>query len=555
MGTYRSEKFVDVNIWVEERYSSALMDYLSENQVFHVRGNKIAGRPKDIDQLISKCEEISKMVDYLNEIVPKGTPSKLVLPADIRAAVSSLYRMVKEPYDRINEIMAKTESLYGRLASGEPVDSCLKELDSLIDELERIRKDLSDKIIPFKEAVISLRRRLDFLGKNSQYESFFVVNGWVPEKRLRSIAEDLEKLCNGLVVIEVVRVRDYPPTLIRVPKILSPVQSLVNAFGLPKSTEINPTILAWLTFPLFFGMMFGDVGQGFVILLVGLLSMYISKKRKFEGITGMIVNNGQFLVALGIGAIIFGFIYGDLFGPDRFFKFGLFHPMEETNRAIIIALFVGVVHITTGIVLSIANCLMNRKYLDALVGPVPWLAFYLMFTYPIAYKFFCPTWHLDLSGIYFNPMFLGVLAIPLLIMLMGHPIKEVVEEGHSLKEALSSIGMGSMEVFEVGLESLGHTISYLRLWALNMAHEALMIVFIRLAFMCYPTNFIAGLVIELGGNLLVLTLEGAIAFMHALRLHWVEWFMKFYDGTGYPFSPFQDKRKWVIYGGIPAQRF
>jgi len=158
--------------------------------------------------------------------------------------------------------------------------------------------------------------------------------------------------------------------------------------------------------------------------------------------------------------------------------------------------------------LSAINKIKNKEYSHAIFGPISWAVFYISGVYLIS--------QIVLAGFKFgialkppNVFFLIPIFVPLVLM--------------AWKE-------GGLHMFEAFLSSASNTFSYLRIWALNIADfEFKFALFIALG--------VLGAII---GNVLVLIIEGLIVFVQTLRLHWVEWFSKFYEGTGTPFAPYQE---------------
>jgi V/A-type H+-transporting ATPase subunit I len=228
---------------------------------------------------------------------------------------------------------------------------------------------------------------------------------------------------------------------------------------------------------------------------------------------------------LGIGITIFGFLFGDFFGFESQAVFGLrpfFNPNEGAFAAtpdishlliyMSVILLFGVGHYLSGLVISTYNKVRNHEIKHAFYGPISWAWFYIIFIYLAS--------QVVISGYKFgvllqNPALLVLLFIPMGIM--------------AVKE-------GPLHFFEVFISAGSNTLSYLRIWALNLADFA-----IKFAFF---TSFgIAGAV---AGNLLVMILEGLIVFVQTLRLHWVEWFSKFYEGSGLSFAPYREPTSWTV---------
>jgi len=186
-----------------------------------------------------------------------------------------------------------------------------------------------------------------------------------------------------------------------------------------------------------------------------------------------------------------------------------------------IVLIFGVAHFTFGLALSAYNKLKHHEYSETIFGPVAWAWAYLSGVYLVA--LFAGS-NFDLSVILKN--------WPLLISAFG-PI------------GLMGVKEGGLHAFEALLSSASNTFSYLRIWALNIADF-----FFKVALVVSMTAVIGGLagtiVGAVIGNILVMIIEGLIVFVQTLRLHWVEWFSKFYEGAGTAFAPYTEPTGWNV---------
>ena len=133
-----------------------------------------------------------------------------------------------------------------------------------------------------------------------------------------------------------------PPTKLRNPKLFKPFEMYVKMYGLPAYNEMDPTPLVAITYFLFFGMMFGDVGQGAVIILVGALMWFLKK-----------MSLGKVLMTVGVSSIIFGFFYGSVFGMEDLIHG--FNPSENINTVLIAAVAIGAIMIILVILMNIIN--------------------------------------------------------------------------------------------------------------------------------------------------------------------------------------------------------
>jgi V/A-type H+-transporting ATPase subunit I len=200
------------------------------------------------------------------------------------------------------------------------------------------------------------------------------------------------------------------------------------------------------------------------------------------------------------------------------------------------------VQIVSGIIIEAANYALKHEYIDVLLTSVPKIAFYVGSVYLIAaYQLNFAAW---IGGAILIPL------VPFVILVVGKPAylmaaKPVVAHANQHAEQDTLTG----RLFEGGdlvTRLLSNTISYSRILALLMAHWALLLVTYTVAELVAPAGsgvlgLILGGAVIVFGNIFVLALESLIVFIHTLRLHFYEWFSKFYAGTGTEFQAFRQK--------------
>jgi len=418
------------------------------------------------------------------------------------------------------------------------VANLANESKNLEEKRARIAEEYGPRIKALAVLSEILEARTKAIAGSSSTESTVLFQAWIPKTQVKSVAEDVSKATSGLASIyaeetksqlhhsaETASAKDtQPPTLVRTPGWTRPLQSIVDNFGIPSYSETNPTPFMILTFPLIYGLMFGDIGEGLLFLAFGFFLLYVKQKKiKVFEIGQIFVNGAELVIMLGIGATIFGFIFGDFFGFDppipgyhAIFSptAGAFDKIPNTTNLILymeFVLFFGVAHYLSGLGISAYNKIRNHEYRHAFLGPISWIWFYSMFIYAAVL--------VVTSGFKFSVL----LANPLVPVLVFVPL------------GLMGYGEGGLHVMEAFIGAGSNTLSYLRIWALNLADFA-----VKFAFASFG---IGGII---AGNALVMILEGLIVFVQTLRLHWVEWFSKFYEGTGHGFAPYQEPMSWIV---------
>jgi V/A-type H+-transporting ATPase subunit I len=365
------------------------------------------------------------------------------------------------------------------------------------------------------------------------------VKGFVPTKKFSELNKKVHSMLGEKVLVlenEVAEVED-PPTKMSHSRLVTPFEELTKLWGLPHYDELDPTLFIAVTFPLIFGLMFGDVGHGLILLVGGLtLAILIKKNRAIKNMCWIIT-------ACGASATIMGLMYGEFFGKPLFAPlwFSPFTPTTNVFDFLIFSLLVGVVQIVSGLILDIVNFLLKHNVVDAVLTSVPKIAFYIGGVSLIT------VYKLNL-GLWFSGPILLII-VPFLVLAFGKPIFLTLEnfsqhpvKGQSKTGEGNSLGLRIFESGDFVTRLLSNSISYTRILALLMAHWALLLATYSIAteigVASIPALIISGVIIVVG-NIFVLALEGLIVFIHTLRLHFYEWFNKFYTDSGTDFKPFK----------------
>ena len=416
------------------------------------------------------------------------------------------------------------------------------EIDKLISEIKprlgKIREELLETgdVVQRENLVANTKSQFVKTAETVYFEAY--VNSSQIEKVIDKIKEVTEDNC--LFADEQPSPEEKVPTTQKpAPSYLTAFERLTNSAGKPSLLEVNPIPLMAITFPIIFGIMFADVGQGAIFIILGIMLTFFKRKVKLDEV-GQIVQYGlvssEMFILLGISCIFFGFLFGEFFGPSGVlhpislgqfgpFYFGGFEPTQEPMKMLRFAMFVGVVHLSFGLILRIINEIKKRHFKLVPVG-ICWLWLLLgglfMWTYWGGISNIS-RWFAE--GI---PMLGGLVMLPLILVIVFTGIAEGFMEG---------IGFG-VEVFA---ETLSHTLSYCRLMALGLVHSVMNNLFLVLGGVEHGHFPLSSIPVLALGTILVMTIEGLIVFVHTLRLHWIEWFSKFYAGEGIPFKPFTYK--------------
>ena len=323
-----------------------------------------------------------------------------------------------------------------------------------------------------------------------------------------------------------------PPTLLKNNWFARPFELFVEMYGLPAYDDMDPTMFLAITYCLLFGIMFGDLGQGLVLLLLGLI---FEKKGKLWGIIGRV----------GITSMIFGFLFGSVFGYESMLNpihQSLFHVREKlfdvmanssTMIILIGAILIGAVLILTTMIMNIYNNARHKKWGEVWLSQNGVAGFIMYGFLLIALvkmlvfsdgSLLTPVWLILFMGI---PAILFLLKEPLTNLISGHGFTVEGTGGFG-----GFIAQSFFEVFEIFLSFVTNSMSYLRVGGFVLSHAGMMLVVMTLAEMTGG----ASIVVVIFGNLLVMVLEGLIVGIQTLRLEYYEMFSRYYAGGGKKFK-------------------
>jgi V/A-type H+-transporting ATPase subunit I len=425
------------------------------------------------------------------------------------------------------------------------VSKALSEVRKRLEENEKNQVTLNhslrnlgtsnkNRLLSLRETARNLRAALQAKIKALQSDRIAVIKGFIPRNETQAFQKSIDSKLKGraLIIEDELALSEDPPTLIRNSRFVKPFEEITRLYGAPHYDELNPTPFMAIMFPLIFGLMFGDMGHGLVLAIGGLLLGFLIKNQ--QGIR----NICWIIAASGIGAVIAGLLFGEFFGMKVFPPLW-FSPFDNVLLFLIFSLFVGVLQILTGLILELADFALSRSWLDVFLTSFPKIVFYLGSVYIIAvYGLQVGTW-------FTGPIF--IVLVPFLVLVFGKAIflkaNSTASKKARIEKAEFSLGQRFFESGDLVTRLLSNTVSYARILALLMAHWALLLVTYTVAGLVSASmlGIFIGAIIIITGNLFVIALEGLIVFIHTLRLHFYEWFSKFYKGTGTAFSPYQQK--------------
>lgn len=418
-----------------------------------------------------------------------------------------------------------------------------KEIQNESDSAKQYSQDLQNRIDKtISENMEELTRIYSVAKKlNSVYamQKYIVklgdklnVHGFVPKSDLDNFKNTFESI-DG-VKLEVLPatsdVRLDPPTRLKNSWFARPFRMFVEMYGVPRYNDVDPTLLVAISYTLLFGIMFGDLGQGIILSLVGLVA-----EKKFN------LKLGGVGVRLGISSAIFGVFFGSFFGNEEilseYFKgFSFFNAMspENTMTLLMAAIGLGIVLILVSMTFNIILNFKKKNMGEAILSQngLCGVTFYVAVISAALGM---------LTGQHFVNIFyiLILIVLPLILMFLKEPlIRKLEEHGEMFPNGFGAFFVeGFFELFEVVLSFITNTMSFLRVGGFVLSHAGMMLVVYTLAEMVGGFGEIIVLIL---GNVFVMCLEGLIVGIQVLRLEFYEMFSRYYEGNGIPFKTIKE---------------
>ena len=438
-----------------------------------------------------------------------------VLPRDLVVSVENYLER-----EKITQLVLPDE--YTTLSSGEAQNKIEKQIENdhkELDEADNRFLELASTWGPYLHAwqmtCLNILDEFEIYSRIGETEHTFTVYGWVPVGQVQSLKDHLHKQVSSDIMVNQLDVpkelREKIPVMMQNPKMLKPFEHLTKMRAIPAYFDIDPSKLMAIFMPIFFGMMVGDVGYGLILLI---LSLLLSRKVT-KGIFGDLIRT---IVYGSVWAIIFGFLFGEFMGTLGsviHLKPIIMDRTEpgSTMKLLYMVIGVGVFHITLGLVLGLWNALKhyNKVHILERGGMLTGLLGLLV-----------------VVGTVIN-------ILPASINLVGYILIGVGVILLGASYGKTGIILGPIEF--VGL--IGNILSYLRIAALGLAS----------VFLAKVANDIVGMVGNLVVGILVAILIHSLnlvmgAFsptIQSLRLQYVEFFRKFYEGGNNAFNPFRKR--------------
>ena len=548
-----------------DKLSSSLSDLRDEQRMLSqkllaIDELSLYVKDKEEDYLDLRCGTVDKA--HLEDFKARMAPLGGILADDGHGALVSL--TLKRDSSKVDEVFdrfAWTEKPVSQKEVREVAKAALaKRHDELQAAVDAVSAQVRERILAKKDSLEKMWICLRVNELSGQVESCFshtksttVFSGWVPSAKAPGVEELIVQASHGKCIIEWTEdsevERSKIPTSVSSARILAPFERMVSNYGTPEYGSINPTPFTAVAYIAMFALMFADLGQGLILLLIGIIGKHYYKTHPMakDGLISRYLCS--LLVFLGPASMFGGLLFGSTFGyswiPALWFNYhavvngGAVQGLVQDVYDILgITIAFGIIVIFTGLVLNWINLVRKKRWLELVFdknGLVGGLIYALgiracYYFVDSGYQDF-PPWPWLYAGLGFGVLMLFVKG-PVTAIWRHRVLGEEEKMG---KIVMDTVMDGLVNVLEIFSSFLSNTLSFMRVAGLGIAHVSLMTAFEDMASM--TGNIIAEILIMVLGNVLVIALEGLSAGIQSLRLNYYEFFTKYFTGRGIAFKP------------------
>jgi V/A-type H+-transporting ATPase subunit I len=480
---------------LEERISVLLADLKSEARASFLErliGPKVV--PVEIIERGESFDKIEREVEEVERAYLAFCEKLSEIHRELKEVEEEISRVKREAIDI--EALPEDSDLKRRYEElGQEREAKERRLHEAEAELTLFKKKSYSHLLALKERLKNIKIRVEALEKFGRSRSIIIFAGWVPEKHRERVRSAIEEAARGLAILEFYPPGkdESPPILLENPRIIKPYEVLTTTYGLPEYNGIDPTPILAITFTAMFGMMFADVGYGLALSLLGLILYFLTTHRE-----RVLKDINLIVFYAGTASVFFGLLAGEFFGGLLEIKPLLGSYMQNIQLLLALSFLLGITHISISLlsrVVSLRGVSYPLSLLFILWGSVVYLAL------P---QFKAPSSLILIAGIALLARDKGLEAIEELIALTANII--------------SYARVGALAVIHV-------TMARLLMGVVESIQDGVVGVIIA--------TFLFAL-----GAAFILASSTFIVFIQSLRLHWLEFFRRFYSGKGEMFKPF-----------------
>lgn len=405
----------------------------------------------------------------------------------------------------------------------------IEEDNRRISQIEEERQAIRQKAQTFSEQRFNFQILYDYWSlekdkkscalKMNTTEKTFLLSAWVPEPDVQKVEQKMLEVTESIYIeFNLPEEDDEVPVVVSNPKLVQPFELITELYSLPDPKGIDPNIFMAPFYFVFFGMMLSDAGYGILISIVAAIAL---RKFKFAGMGKKLV---QLMCICGISTVAWGAIFGGWFGDILGLKPLWINPLDDPMSVLILSFVFGVIQLYFGIMLKAYMNIRDGHVADAVMDQGLWLVF--------------------LSGLLMLA-FPQTQSIAKYLSIIG-AIGLILTQGRAQKNIINKLLSGILSLYDI-TGYLSDLLSYSRLLALGLATGVIATVINTMVKLLGVNviGWIFAIIIFIGGHIFNLAVSGLGAYVHSSRLQYIEFFGKFYESGGRPFSPMEIRTRYV----------
>lgn len=449
--------------------------------------------------------------------------------------VLSENEFVKSSFDFDGTASDKTEENTARINK---IDETVKEL--ILSTVDYVRYIPTVKIV-YDYCALELAK-LDITENSARTKKAIAFEGWVPAEKTEGLKKEIEEKCKRVeIAFRDPLEEEIPPTATKNSKVVGAFAGITEMFGSPNYRERDPNLFVALFYFLIFGIMIGDAGYGLIMAIACFLFVKLKKPVK---------NSGRMMIMFafcGISTFIWGTLFGGWFAieiPEDSFlgKLTWFNPLDEPLKMFMLSLGVGVLQIGTGFALSGIAKIKSGNAMKGILSDFGWVVIFL------GLLMLSPNIMVYLNAIEGGQEWFGVAGTAGTYIALVGGAMVVIGGAWGKKNPVKMVG-GALGSVYGAINIVSDLLSYSRLFGLGLTTGVIGLVMNELGMiivdMIGPAGWIIAVVIFVGGHVFNLAINLLGAYVHDSRLQYIEFFGRFYEGSGHAFKPIGSEMKYT----------
>ena len=548
-----------------ERINNQIVDIRSEKTRLNALREQL-NIYKDLSIALDLAKD-TKSVSVLVGTIPtqRAEELKASIPEDVVCEIHEYEKLCSvavichlDKKEEIMKVLNDLEFIRTSLSFSTTARAKIDEIDARIKEIDEQNVELIKSALNYTHMIPTLKimhdfyqleiAKVDYVSNSTRTQKVTVLEAWVPKDKVKTITDAINEKCNKVeMVFRDPLETETPPTLVQQSKVTGPFVNaftgITDMFGSPNYRERDPNLFVAFFYFLIFGIMLGDAGYGLIMAIACFVFLKVKKPVKKSG--QMIMMFG----ICGISTFIWGALLGGWFAIDisgTFLeKIKWFSPLDEPLKMFMLSLAVGVLQIGTGFALSGIAKIETKDKVNIAKGIFSDFGWVVVF---LGLLCLFPNVMVYLKAIEAGPTWYGIAGQVGMYMAIAGFVMIIIGGAIGKKNPVKMVG-GALGSIYGAINVVSDLLSYSRLFGLGLTSGVIGLVMNELGMimvdMMGPIGWIPAVVVFVGGHVFNLAINLLGAYVHDSRLQYIEFFGRFYDGSGRAFKPLGENVKYT----------